>query len=111
VFPATGVFGPGKIEVWHSDGSKHSDGVDEIGDDELTALALAADPDVVLGADAIPIGTGDEHGLLPSWYMPAPRLRGGGRGRRLVIAAFIGALLVVNGVGLCVTYGFPEIAW
>jgi hypothetical protein len=82
-----------------------------VSDDELTALALAADPDVVLGDDAVPIGVGDERGLLPSWYMPVPRLRGGGRGRRLVLATLIGALLVVNGVGLCVTYGFPEIAW
>jgi hypothetical protein len=85
--------------------------VGEISDDELTALALAADPDVVLGDDAVPFGMDEDHGLLPSWYMPAPRLRGGGRGRRLVIATLIGALLVVNGVGLCVTYGFPEIAW
>jgi hypothetical protein len=84
---------------------------DEFTDDELTALALAADPDVVLGDDAVPIGTDDELGLLPAWYMPVPRARGGGRGRRLVIATLIGALLVVNGVGLCVTYGFPEIAW
>ncbi len=85
--------------------------MEEISDDELAALALAADPDVVLGADAIPIGADDRDGLLPAWYMPVPSLRGGGRGRRLVIATIIGALLVVNGVGLCVTYGFPEIAW
>ena len=108
------MFGPGKIDAWHSDGSKHSDGWDESGEidgAELTALALAADPDVVLGDDAVPFDTGDEHGLLPSWYMPVPHPRSGGRGRRLVLATLIGALLVVNGVGLCVTYGFPEIAW
>jgi hypothetical protein len=86
--------------------------MDDIDDDELAALALAADPDVELGDDAIPFGTdGDRGGLLPGWYMPVPRLRGGGRGRRLVIAGIVGALLVVNGAGLCVTYGFPSIAW
>ena len=34
-----------------------------------------------------------------------------GRRHRVVVALIIGALLVVNGAGLCVTYGFPEIAW
>jgi hypothetical protein len=84
---------------------------DDIGDDELTALALAADPDVPLDDDAVPFGTDDDGGLLPAWYMPVPMLRGGVRGRRIVVAAIIGALLVVNGAGLCVTYGFPSIAW
>jgi hypothetical protein len=111
VFQRVGVFRAGLPRGKHSAPPKHSDGWDEIGDDELTVLALAADPDLALGDDAIPIGTDDDRGLLPSWYMPAPRLRGGGRCRRLVIATLIGALLVVNGVGLCVTYGFPEIAW
>ena len=47
----------------------------EIDDDELAELALAADPDVDLDADAVPFlpdqTDGDE--LLPAWYMPAPR--------------------------------------
>jgi hypothetical protein len=83
----------------------------EISDEELTALALEADPDAEVGDDAIPLRTDDDGALLPPWYMPVPRLRGGGRGRRLVFATIIGALLVVNGAGLCVTYGFPSIAW
>ena len=27
------------------------------------------------------------------------------------VAYGVGALLLINGAGLCVTYGFPEIAW
>ena len=83
----------------------------EISDDELTALAMAADPDAVVDEDAVPFG-GDEDpdGLLPAWYMPRP-LRRPGRSRRVVFAVFIGALLVVNGAGLCVTYGLPELAF
>ena len=81
----------------------------EISDEELTALALAADPDAAVADDAVPFGDGDQRaGLLPAWYMPAPRQRAG-RSRRVVFAVFIGALLVVNGAGLCVTYGIPEI--
>jgi hypothetical protein len=83
----------------------------EISDEELTALALAADPAADVADDAVPFGAGDEgDGLLPAWYMPAPRQRAG-RSRRVVFAVFIGALLVVNGVGLCVTYGLPELAF
>ena len=85
---------------------------EHIADDELVALALAADPDQPLDPDAVPfVADPDRPGLLPAWYMPAPAARGGGRTRRLVIAGIILALLVVNGAGLCVTYGFPEIAW
>jgi hypothetical protein len=81
----------------------------EISDEELTALALAADPDAAVDADAVPFGA-DDHGigLLPGWYMATPRRRAG-RSRRVVLAVCIGALLVVNAAGLCVTYGLPEI--
>ncbi len=81
----------------------------EISDEELTALALAADPDAVVDDDAVPFGRDEApDGLLPGWYMPRP-MRRAGRGRRVVFAVFIGALIAVNGVGLCVTYGLPEI--
>jgi hypothetical protein len=43
--------------------------------------------------------------------MAAPMAHAAGRGRRLVLVGIIGALLLINGAGLCVTYGFPEIAW
>jgi hypothetical protein len=31
--------------------------------------------------------------------------------RRRVVGAVVLAMVVSNAVGLCVTYGFPEIAW
>ncbi len=83
-------------------------------DDELTELALAADPDAPIAADAVPFGVhriGAD--LLPEWYMPVPQASAATRSPRRVLAVsmIIGALLVVNGAGFCVTYGFPEIAW
>lgn len=85
-----------------------------ITDDELTALALAADPDQPLGADAVPLLSSSEAataGLLPAWYMPVPTSMGGGPLRRWLIGGLVVALLSVSGAGLCVTYGLPEIAW
>ncbi len=84
-----------------------------ITDEELEAFALDADPDVVLDADAVPFDSGESVGgdLLPEWYMPAPRNLTRTPGRMVGAAVFIGALVVVNGAGLCVTYGLPEIAW
>lgn len=90
--------------------------------DELTALALAARPDDPFADDpfsddAVPFGSdpnGDGRngaGLLPEWYMPAPVGLRRTRRNKVVVAGIIGSLLLVNGVGLCVTYGFPEIAW
>ena len=45
-----------------------------VSDEELTALALAADPDAPIEADAVPLAQylGDHAGLLPDWYMPVP---------------------------------------
>lgn len=84
---------------------------DQISDDDLTALALAADPDAPLDADAVPWMLDDSRSaLLPAWYMPVAVAAGRHR-HRAVVALIVGALLVVNGAGLCVTYGFPEIAW
>ncbi len=78
-------------------------------DEELTALALAADPDAPLDADAVPLATvtGESaEGPLPDWYMPAAA---GGRlltgWRRVPPLAIVASLLVINGCGLCITYG------
>ena len=84
--------------------------------DELTALALAADPDAPVEPDAVPWSLGDRGAaLLPEWYMPgtlrADALGANRRRRAWVVAGIVLALLIVNGAGLCVTYGFPEIAW
>jgi hypothetical protein len=84
-----------------------------VSDEELTAEALAADPDSPIGEGAVPLrwSTDDEPGLMPAWYMPARAAPVRGRARRWLLGGLVVGLLVINGVGLCVTYGFPEIAW
>ncbi|MFZ4719399.1 MAG: hypothetical protein ACOYMR_08225 [Ilumatobacteraceae bacterium] len=83
----------------------------EISDDELTALALAADPDAPLDDDAVPLSSVlmEFPELLPSWYMPAPGGFTRSRRRAAVVVLIIIALLAVNAVGLCVTSGRLEI--
>lgn len=82
-------------------------------DEELTALALATDPDdVVIDADAEPFGGLDRGAaLLPAWYMPAPLGAGSGprSGKVVVVSALVASMFIVNAVGICVTYGIPEV--
>jgi hypothetical protein len=81
-------------------------------DEELAELALAADPDPEIDDDAVPFGTEPVGAsLLPSWYMPAPMSTGGPHRRRRawIVGGIVAALVIVNGVGLCVTYGIPEV--
>ncbi len=85
-------------------------------DEELTELALAADPDTQPADDAVPFdelyGEPGLH-LLPSWYMPAPTRLNNGRHRtlkRIAVVLIIIAFLVINAYGLCSTYGKIEIA-
>ena len=84
-----------------------------VSDEELTLMALAADPNVPFDEDAEPFGVGGQHGsdLLPEWYMPVPNTTGRSHFRSFAVATIVASLIVVNGAGLCVTYGFPEIAW
>jgi len=80
-------------------------------DDELAALALAADPDAPLDADAEPLdGAWGRSGDLPLWYMPAPAGTARGGGPAVVAGIVILALLVVVASGFCITYGILEIA-
>jgi hypothetical protein len=74
---------------------------------ELTAQALAADPDVPVAADAVPFGGGSAPtgGLLPSWYMPAPVTYQRRSRHRIAALTVIGAFLLINALGLCITYG------
>ncbi len=83
-----------------------------ISDEELTALALAADPGTEIDADAVPFVSTDGMGadLLPDWYMPAPSLRRS-PGRTAVLASVAIALFVINVGGVCVTYGVPDPVW
>ncbi len=83
----------------------------DITDEELTELALAADPDAPLDPDAVPFDThmADYPELLPSWYMPMPGGFSRSRRKAAVVVLIIVSLLVVNAVGLCITYGHLEI--
>lgn len=84
-------------------------------DDELTTLALAADPDIEPADDAVCmwdlIATSDDSGggcKLPEWYMPSalagahPQRK---RWHRLVAVAVIASFLLIDALGLCITYG------
>jgi hypothetical protein len=82
---------------------------DPLTDEELTTLALAADPSTPLADDAIPLHV---HlalfaGSLPQWYMPPAmaRSRSGSRWRLPVVVAVISAFLLIEALGLCNTYG------
>jgi hypothetical protein len=78
-----------------------------ITDDELTELALAADPDAPLPDDAVPM---DVHLSrfavpLPLWYMPPVVRSGGRRWTTPVVLAVVGAFVLIEALGLCNTYG------
>jgi hypothetical protein len=81
-------------------------------DEELTALALSADPNQPLAEDAEPFkGTdGPAAELLPAWYMPAPGLRSRKRWHTGVVLLIIAAFVLINALGLCITYGHLVIA-
>ncbi len=78
-------------------------------DDELTALALAGDPDAPLPADAVPYVAdpeGSAHAtLLPGWYMPAPVSVTRTPVRTVAAIAVVAGLVLINVLGLCITYG------
>ena len=82
--------------------------------DELTRLALAADPDVVLGPDAVawPYATDQAVSLLPAWYMPplASVLPARRHWRTAVALLVVVAMLLINALGFCITYGNLTVA-
>ena len=80
-------------------------------DEELAAEAMAADPDVAVPDDAVPFGASESEGLLPEWYMPTLGPIRRTRPRVVAVAGLVLSLVIVNAAGLCVTYGWPEIAW
>jgi hypothetical protein len=87
---------------------------DVVTDDELAALALAADPDFEIEDDAVSLwalGLDESDGeLLPAWYMPSPmartRLLHGWR--RSVVLLLIASFILINAAGLCMTYGWVQ---
>jgi len=87
-----------------------TESLDPLTDEELTALALAADPDAEVPADATSLWDltrGHEEHLLPEWYMPSPMagMLGAHRWWRWVAVAIIVAFLAIDAYGLCSTYG------
>lgn len=84
-------------------------------DAELAEIALAARPTDPFADDAVPFGQDLSKGadLLPDWYMPVPQMSAADRSpsRVFTVGLIIFAMVLLNGAGLCVTYGLPEIAW
>jgi hypothetical protein len=77
-------------------------------DDELTALAMAADYDAPLGDDAVPIHIHLAQfagAALPQWYMAPATACSGRRWRTPVVLAIIAAFLLIEALGLCNTFG------
>jgi hypothetical protein len=77
-----------------------------LSEEELIELAMAADPDVALPPDAVPI---DVHlsrlAPLPLWYMPPVARSVAGRWRRPIVLTVVAAFLLIDALGLCNTYG------
>ena len=80
---------------------------DALTDEELTTLALAADPAAPLSDDAVPISVHLARfgPSLPTWYMPPTMARGGRRWKTPVVLAVVAAFLLIDAMGLCNTYG------
>ena len=82
-------------------------------DEELTSLALAADPLAPLPEDAVPmsIHLARFGPTLPLWYMP-PLARAGGRRswKMPFVIAVVSAFLLIDALGLCNTYGLLSFA-
>ena len=76
-------------------------------DAELTALALAADPDQPLDPGAVPLDLQPVvfAGALPAWYMPPATARASTPWRTPVVLAIVAAFLLIDAFGLCITYG------
>jgi hypothetical protein len=89
---------------------------EQVTDEELAELALAADPDAGVAEDAMPLsellgaeGEASRSGdLLPGWYMPPPmatsRMLTGWR--RRIVLLIIASFVLINAYGLCSTYGW-----
>jgi hypothetical protein len=84
----------------------------EFTDEELTELALAADPNEPLPEDAVPLGTylSQIPAPLPLWYMPPVVRSGGRRWKTPVVLAVVSAFLLIDALGLCNTYGILSLA-
>jgi hypothetical protein len=81
-------------------------------DDELAELALAADPEMPLDDDAVPLPVylGQLPLMLPQWYMPPAIVGAGTRWRTALVIAIVLALVMIDAWGLCSTYGNVVVA-
>jgi len=78
-----------------------------ITDDELAALALAADPEQPLDPAARPDPAFRRGGPLPPSYMPPSTTgpRAHGRVTTLVALVLVTAFTTITALGFCITYG------
>jgi hypothetical protein len=82
-------------------------------DEELTWLAMEADPDAPLSDDAIPLSLHLAQfagAALPDWYMAPVSSASGRRWRAPVVVALIFAFVLIEALGLCNTFGQLTIA-
>ena len=82
-------------------------------DVELTELALGADPleNLERGASPLPGSFPDDADTdLPCWYMPPATNTTRSTWRTAVVLVLIASFVMINGLGLCITYGYLEIA-
>jgi hypothetical protein len=78
-----------------------------LSDEELTALAMAADPNAPIPEEAVPIGIHLARfgPALPNWYMPSAIRRGGRPWKMPFVIAIVSAFVLIDAMGLCNTYG------
>ena len=76
-------------------------------DEELTTLALDADPDAPLSEDAVPFDfrSDADVNLLPSWYMPPVVVGVSRRWWRPLVLLLVLSFLFIEAAGLCSSYG------
>jgi hypothetical protein len=81
--------------------------VETFSDEELTELALAADPDQELDPTATPLILRDAGYFdpLPRWYMPPALSIGGSRWKKTVVLVLVATLLTIEALGLCSVFG------
>ncbi len=82
----------------------------DLSDAELAELAMAADPDVQVEDDAVPLRSlgADDSTLLPEWYMPVVQRRASSDWRAAVAVSIAVGLVLINAFAICVTYGSPS---
>jgi hypothetical protein len=79
-----------------------------LSDEELTRLAMAADPDAPLSKEAIPLSlhlAKFAGAALPEWYMAPAMASGGRRWRTPIVVSIIAAFVLIEALGLCNTFG------